>query len=124
VTALLGLFIIGFTLWLLVEASNHVGKPDDFGRAKEVLLIVNGLAGVVLGYYFGRMPADARATQAQGEADIAKKEAQQADTKRENALNKVQTKMEDRSAAARAVGEGGESDQVVAALKEIRDMLR
>jgi hypothetical protein len=91
VTALLGLIIIVFTLVLLKQVSDHVGTSDDFSRAKEVLLIVNGLAGVVLGYYFGRVPADARATQAQGEADAAKKETQEVENKCANTLNKVQT---------------------------------
>ena len=33
--------------------------------AKDILLLLIGLAGVVIDYYFGRVPADARTTQAQ-----------------------------------------------------------
>ena len=36
-----------------------------------VLTLLFGLAGVVVGYYFGRVPAEARAVEAQARANVA-----------------------------------------------------
>ena len=48
-------------IWLFVAlvALFAVDMPDEWSRAKDVLLILTGLVGVVLGYYFGRVPGDA-----------------------------------------------------------------
>ena len=77
ITALLGLVIIGFTLWFALRCFNLVGNTAKIGDAKDLLTILLGLAGVVVGYYFGRVPADARAAQASNRADTAVRQREQ-----------------------------------------------
>jgi hypothetical protein len=47
-------------------------------NAKNILLILSPLCGVVLGYYFGRIPSEAQAQQAQARADQAEGESARA----------------------------------------------
>jgi hypothetical protein len=77
VTALLGLILVGYPLALANNTYAFVGDNQKMSDAKDVLLIMQGLAGVVIGYYFGRVPADARATQAQQQANTATAQAEQ-----------------------------------------------
>lgn len=77
ITALLGLVIIGFTLWFALRCFNLVGNTKKIADAKDLLTILLGLAGVVVGYYFGRVPADARAAQATNRADTAVRQREQ-----------------------------------------------
>lgn len=69
-TAILGLIIVGFTFYFAYETFQYVGKPE-MDDAKDILLLMLGVAGIVIGYYFGRVPADARTTQAQEQAIAA-----------------------------------------------------
>ena len=55
-----------------------LGSADKMTQGKELLSILTGLFGVVLGYYFGRIPADARAAQAQVQAAKAVQQGEQA----------------------------------------------
>ena len=75
VTALLGLMVVLYTLLLAGTALGYAGDATKMSNAKDILLLVLGLAGVVIGYYFGRVPADARATQAGEQADQANAQA-------------------------------------------------
>ncbi len=61
VTAIIGIVIVAFTLFFVLLA--FFGKYA--ANAKDILLFMEGLVGVVLGYYFGRVPAEARAQQAE-----------------------------------------------------------
>jgi cytochrome c-type biogenesis protein CcmH/NrfG len=65
VTALLGIGIVGYTLYMTYRAFGMVGDTTRMGNAKDLLTYLSGFAGVVVGYYFGRVPADARTAQAQ-----------------------------------------------------------
>ena len=76
ITAVLGLAVVLCTLVLAGYTLTYVGDPN-LSDAKDVLLLVLGLAGVVVGYYFGRVPADARASQAQEQANEATAQAEQ-----------------------------------------------
>ncbi|GAC1385944.1 MAG: hypothetical protein NVSMB33_15280 [Ktedonobacteraceae bacterium] len=71
VTALMGLALIAYTLYMLNSVLGLVGDANKLSSAKDLLLLLLGLTGVVLGYYFGRVPADARAAQAQQQAASA-----------------------------------------------------
>ncbi|MBN1483900.1 MAG: hypothetical protein JXA37_04195 [Chloroflexia bacterium] len=73
-TGCIGLLIVGTTLLLVLVSSLLVlTRPEgDIGPLKEILLFMNGLIGVVLGYYFGRVPAEMRAQK----AEAAEAEAQ------------------------------------------------
>ena len=68
VTALMGLSLIAYTLYMLNSVLGLVGDANKLTSAKDLLLLLLSLTGVVLGYYFGRLPADARAAQAQQQA--------------------------------------------------------
>lgn len=57
VTAALGLIIVIFTLGMAYRVFTYVGENEKISDSKDVLMLVLGLAGVVIGYYFGRMPA-------------------------------------------------------------------
>jgi hypothetical protein len=76
-TAVLALVIIGFTLLVAYRSFNLVGDSAKIGDAKDILTIMLGLAGVVVGYYFGRAPGDARAAQATARADTAVSQREQ-----------------------------------------------
>jgi hypothetical protein len=65
VTAILALAIVGTTLYWMGMAFGMAGDSNRMGDAKDVLALMSGLSGVVVGYYFGRVPSDARASQAQ-----------------------------------------------------------
>ena len=54
------------------------------GDAKDLLTIMLGVAGVVLGYYFGRVPSDARVAQATNRADAAVIQREQMKTDAKN----------------------------------------
>jgi hypothetical protein len=71
VTAILGIAIVAFTLALTGLAFSMAGEGPRMRDAITVLTLLFGLAGVVVGYYFGRVPAEARAAEAQHRADIA-----------------------------------------------------
>lgn len=63
VTAILGFLVMGYTFYFAYKTFAYVGQPQ-INDAKDILLLMLGMAGIVIGYYFGRVPADARTTQA------------------------------------------------------------
>jgi len=65
VTALLGGAIVGLTLYLALKTFYYAGDATKYSNAKDILTIMLTVAGVVVGYYFGRVPADALAAQSQ-----------------------------------------------------------
>jgi hypothetical protein len=71
VTAILGIAIVTFTLALTGFTFSMAGEGARMQDAITVLTLLFGLAGVVVGYYFGRVPAEARAVEAQKRADTA-----------------------------------------------------
>jgi hypothetical protein len=71
VTATLGIAIVGFTLAMTGLAFSMAGEGPRMQDAITVLTLLFGLAGVVVGYYFGRVPAEARAMEAHERADTA-----------------------------------------------------
>jgi hypothetical protein len=71
VTAIIALVIIGSTVALVARAFGLIGNSSHISQAKDLLSIMLGLVGTVIGYYFGRTPADARATSATTRADQA-----------------------------------------------------
>jgi len=68
VTGCLGVMIVLVTLLVALIAIVFAGNADARSAAKDVLLVLTGLVGVVLGYYFGRGPGEARADKAESEA--------------------------------------------------------
>ncbi|MEI7434776.1 MAG: hypothetical protein WCJ93_11050 [Methanomicrobiales archaeon] len=78
ITAMIGLAIIAFTLWFLLKVFGVIGVPTEIEEAKNLLTMMMGLTGVVVGYYFGRAPADAQATNANIQAAKANDETKAA----------------------------------------------
>ena len=67
ITAVLAFLIIIRTLLLVWHSFTLVGNTQKVADAKDLLTVMLGLAGV--GYYFGRVSADARASEAKAKAD-------------------------------------------------------
>ena len=72
VTGCLGVMIVLVTLLVALTAIVFAGNADARSAAKDVLLVLTGLVGVVLGYYFGRVPGEARADKAESEAKVTR----------------------------------------------------
>ncbi len=127
ITALLGLAVVGYTLILAGNTLSLVGQPEKLSDAKDILMLVLGLAGVVVGYYFGRVPADARASQAQQQANDATAQSEQVHAQAQAIADEVDEVME-RMARPSVTARGAESSATDLALAEdlyrIRDDLR
>jgi len=127
VTALLGLLIVGYTFVLVQRALSVAGKQQEMSDAKDLLLLVLGLTGVVLGYYFGRVPADARASQAQEQANAATARTEQVTAHAQviaDRVDQVMGKVAPAAAAARGASSPALDTTVAADLQRIRDELR
>ena len=113
VTALLGIGIVAYTLYMTYRAFGMVGDPTRMGDAKDLLTYLSGFAGVVVGYYFGRVPADARTAQAQQQIGQAVSDKEQT-MGTMNDMKKELADLEDKM-------EGG--DQLTAAdIRHVREM--
>jgi hypothetical protein len=71
VTAVIGLLLVGSTVAMAFDTFNLAGSGAKVADAKNILIMMMGLAGVATGYYFGRVPADARANQSESRARAA-----------------------------------------------------
>jgi hypothetical protein len=78
VTAVIALSLVWATVAMSLQSLYMVGDAVRVTQAKDILMVMIGLLGVVLGYYFGRIPADARAAQAQDHANEAVAKGEQA----------------------------------------------
>ena len=74
VAAGLGILLVAGTV-LIAFITILFRNASDIQGAKDILLLLSSLSGVVLGYYFGRIPSDARAAQAQQTASQAQQDA-------------------------------------------------
>src|SRR5688572_24032410 len=127
VTAILGLALVIYTLFLAHSTFRYAGDEAKMSDAKDILLLVLGLSGVVIGYYFGRVPADAHATQAQEQANAATAQAEQVSAQAQAAAEQVDEIMNravSTSAATRSVGPPAMNPATIADLQRIRDELR
>lgn len=130
VTALIGAVIVGFTIWMIVSTFGLTGDEARLANAKDITQWMLGLAGVVLGYYFGRVPADARASQAQQQANEAQQETAEANQRVEQVdqtVGDVADQLDDMArsgAVPGAMDDASVVDPTVARLRELRDTLR
>ena len=126
VTAILGVLILVCTLVLAGLTFLYVGEPTKIANAKDILQVLLGVAGVVVGYYFGRVPADARAVQAQDQANAATAQTEQVNAQAQataNQVEQVMDKIAPTTAETRDIGAG--IDPAIASdLQRIRDELR
>ncbi len=122
VTAVLGLTIVIFTVTMANRTFGLVGRTDtDLTAAKDLLLLMLGLAGVVVGYYFGRVPADARAAQAQQQANAATTQAEQVSAQAKSVADEIDKALD---AAGGGVTRGGATGISAEELRRLRDKLR
>ena len=78
VAATIGLAIVGSTLYMAFDVFGSASDADKnlkFDRTKEILALLLGLAGTVVGYYFGRIPGERLAKVSQQDAIKARGEA-------------------------------------------------
>jgi hypothetical protein len=84
VTAGLGILIIAAILFLMWPPLTK--SPPDTASAQGIFAILGGWGGVILGYYFGRLPSEKAADKASQAADSARKDKEKAVTDKTNAL--------------------------------------
>jgi septal ring-binding cell division protein DamX len=104
--ALLALIIAGAFVAALSFAFSHVGEKEPFTHAKELIGVVNGLMGVVLGYYFQKSSSETQIENAAKTADEAMKQAAKATTETaqaKDALKEVAAAAGDMSGGADAL---------------------
>ena len=127
-TGVLALLLVFYTLRIAQQTFALAGDQQKISDAKDVLLLMLGLAGVVIGYYFGRVPADARAAQAQQQAIAATAQVEQINAKAQQVaerIDEVVTRIAVNGVAARRGGPGGEEDEALAdELQRVRDDVR
>ena len=87
VTAGLGILIILATLWLLWAPLTK--ETADIPTAQAIFSILGGWGGVVLGYYFGRLPAERAATRAEVIASTAEMDKEAAVVSKKTSLTEV-----------------------------------
>jgi hypothetical protein len=81
VTCILAFGIAGVTLYMVVATFvGASGSADTFKNEKDVLLYGLSLLGAIIGYYFGRVPAELHAQQATAQANKAQDQLQQTQT--------------------------------------------
>jgi hypothetical protein len=85
VAALIALLVILAALAMMGFAFRYIGDDDRFARAKDLLLIINPVLGVVIGYYFNKVSTEARAEGAESAARGALADARRAADSRDRA---------------------------------------
>jgi hypothetical protein len=107
ITGLLGLAIVLTMLVMLVVSFTKPLEDAQWSRVKDLLLYMNGIAGVVLGYYFGRVPTEIRAQTAERAADEAQRDAGGARAQLEDTRREVEGVLEEATAVGAATARGG-----------------
>lgn len=113
ITGIMGTIIILVTLIMVVSTIFTVSNTETHAALKDALLFMNGLVGVVLGYYFGRVPGDTRANQAENQSRAAVRE-------RDRVVTTVRTVLNAGSRSARERG----SDDVSLSREQVEDLRR
>jgi hypothetical protein len=89
------------------------GDEARFNRVRDLLLIINPLVGVVIGYYFNKTSTDARAEQAEATARGAQAGAQASERARERAEQGMQAAQTRSDEAMAVLSEVSDSAQVM-----------
>lgn len=85
VAAWIALLVIVAALGMIVWTFQYIDDKEKFGRAKDLLLIINPVLGLVIGYYFNKVSTEARAENAEKTARSATADARQAAESRDKA---------------------------------------
>ena len=111
VAAAIALVVIVGNAAMMVVALGHIDSTEAYPRVKDLLLLVNPLLGVVVGYYFSKVTTEARAEKAELAADQASISAQTAMEARGLAEIEAKTarlEAQQAKAALMEVGQAGE----------------
>lgn len=124
-TALLALAICGATLTMLVLTfSDARGDATHLAQEKDILLYALSLFGAVIGYYFGRVPAELHASEARaGEIKAVTAKAAltaQVQTTLPKAISLIENAPQRSAAQLTAAGDPSKPDQIGAALSELK----
>jgi hypothetical protein len=111
VSASMALIVIFGVVVMMIQALNHLGTPDEFARMKDLLLFVNPLLGVVIGYYFNRATSEARAETAETTAKSAMANAQQASEARNTAESEAREAKSEAKEVKTALKEVGQATE-------------
>ena len=112
-----GVIVVGSVIMFGLSFS-QTGNEEQFNRTKDLLLIINPLLGVVLGYYFNKVSTEARAENAEATAQTAVVNAQQAAKAQETAQAEAQEAKTHVEAAQTDLAESKEQVQKVNATLE------
>lgn len=85
VAAAIALLVIVAGLGMMLWSFRYLDDKEKFGRAKDLLLIINPVLGLVIGYYFNKVSTEARAENAEKTARTATADARQASESRDKA---------------------------------------
>ncbi len=85
VAALIAVVVVGASLTMLFLGFRHIGEKEQFDRTKDLLLIINPVLGVVIGYYFNKVSTEARAENAENTARHATADLRKAAEERQQA---------------------------------------
>ena len=85
VAALIALLIILSSISMVALAFRSIGDKERFDRSKDLLLLINPILGVVIGYYFNKVSMEARAESAENTARTASETARVASESQEKA---------------------------------------
>ncbi len=111
VAAAIAVIVVLGTVMMLITALRYVSSSDQFTRVKDLLLVINPLLGVVIGYYFNKVSTEARAESAEATAKSTALSAQQAATARNTAEAEAQaakSKAEEATTILSAVSQAAE----------------
>jgi hypothetical protein len=104
VSAVLAVLIVVTTLTILVISLFRTDAASG-AASKDALVFANGLLGVVLGYYFGRLPGETIAANAKADAD-------RANTALDQMVGEVRSVLNTGTAAQRGTGGALAPEQV------------
>jgi hypothetical protein len=119
VTTIIGLAIIGFTLYMSVRAAG-ARAADDRAYLRDLLALLLSLSGVVLGYYFGRVPGEARASSAEQRAQHAEARTQAVGDRAEH----LAESLDDAVTTSTRAGDDATADRLRQLRAELRQLSR
>jgi len=106
IAAIISLMIITGAFIMIGVSFTYISSPgDEFARVKDLLLFINPLLGVVIGYYFNKVTSDTRAETAETAAKTAVITADQAVQARDAAQAVAETAQADATQAKSSLEE-------------------
>lgn len=98
VAATIAIVVVLASLAMVGMAFSQVDNKDKFDHAKDLLLIMNPILGVVIGYYFNKVSMEGRAESAESTAKtatVSARQAQEARDKAEDVADSAKTEAEE-----------------------------